>query len=153
MLARATTQGSAGFIPAKEEIVRGDRMRHIALGIFLCAAVVVAGSHGAVAQASDIDEMVNNGGVASNLELTPGQRTVIYQAVHRDKAKAAPSHFAATVGADVPPMIELYALPDQVLADNPVTKLYKFTRIDEQVVLVDPTKMRVVAVIGPGPAQ
>jgi hypothetical protein len=50
-------------------------------------------------------------------------------------------------------MIDLYALPDEVLADNPVAKLYKFTRVDEQVVLVDPTKMRVVAVIGPNPGQ
>jgi hypothetical protein len=61
----------------------------------------------------------------------------------------APSHFATTVGADVPPMIELYALPDDILANNPVTKLYKFTKVEDQVILVDPTKMRVMAVIGP----
>ena len=106
-----------------------------------------------MAQTNDIDEMVNSGGVAPNLELTPAQRGVIYQAVHRDKSQVAPNHFAARIGADVPPMIELYTLPDEVVADNPVTKLYKFTRVDEQVVLVDPTKMRVVAVIGPNPGQ
>jgi hypothetical protein len=50
-------------------------------------------------------------------------------------------------------MIELYTLPDEIVADNPVAKLYKFTRVDEQVVLVDPTKMRVVAVIGPNAGQ
>ena len=61
----------------------------------------------------------------------------------------APSHFATNVGADVPPMIELYTLPDDIVADNPVTKLYKFTKVEDQVVLVDPTKMRVMAVIGP----
>jgi hypothetical protein len=97
--------------------------------------------------------MVNSGGVAPNLELTPVQRSVIYQAVHRDKGRTAPNRFATRIGADVPPMIELYALPDEVLADNPVAKLYKFTRVDEQLVLVDPTKMRVVAVIGPNPGQ
>jgi hypothetical protein len=50
-------------------------------------------------------------------------------------------------------MIELYALPDDILANNPDTKLYKFTRVDDQVVLVDPTKMRVIAVIGPKPKE
>jgi hypothetical protein len=62
-------------------------------------------------------------------------------------SKLAPSLFAARVGADVPPIIELHALPDHVLASNPETKLYKFTKVDDQVVLVDPTNMRVIAVI------
>ena len=43
----------------------------------------------------------------------------------------------------------LYTLPDDILANNPETKLYKFTKVDDQIVLVDPTKMRVIAVIGP----
>jgi Protein of unknown function (DUF1236) len=47
----------------------------------------------------------------------------------------------------VPPMIDLYTLPDDLLANNPATQLYKFTEVDDQVVLVDPTKMRVIAVI------
>jgi hypothetical protein len=61
----------------------------------------------------------------------------------------APSRFPATVGAEVPPMIELYMLPDDVLAANPVTKLYKYTMVQDQVVIVDPTNMRAIAVIGP----
>jgi hypothetical protein len=133
--------------------MRGNRTPKISLAIIFCAAFAVSGIGEASAQSNDIDEMVNNGGVAPNLELTPVQRSVIYQAVHRDKSRTAPNRFATSLGADVPPMIELYALPEEVLADNPVAKLYKFTRVDEQVVLVDPTKMRVVAVIGPNPGQ
>jgi hypothetical protein len=133
--------------------VRGKRMQKIALGMLVCAALATGGTGDARSQTNDIDEMVNNGGVAPNLELTSVQRSAIYQAVHRDKTRAAPNRFAASIGADVPPMIELYALPDEILADNPVAKLYKFTRVDEQIVLVDPTKMRVVAVIGPNPGQ
>jgi hypothetical protein len=128
-------------------------MQKIALGMLVCAALATGGTGDARSQTNDIDEMVNNGGVAPNLELTSVQRSAIYQAVHRDKTRAAPNRFAASIGADVPPMIELYALPDEVLADNPVAKLYKFTRVDEQIVLVDPTKMRIVAVIGPNPGQ
>lgn len=133
--------------------MRADGMRQIAVGVLLCAVITATGAATAVAQTSDIDETINNGGVAPKLELTPAQRSVIYQAVHREKSSMAPNRFATGVGADVPPMIELYPLPDEVLANNPVTKLYKFTRVDDQVVLVDPTKMRVVAVIGPNPAR
>jgi hypothetical protein len=114
--------------------------------------VIGAGVERAVAQ-SKIDEAVNSQGVAPKLDLTPAQRNAIYQEVHKDKSKVAPSRFATHVGADVPPMIELYALPDDIVASNPEAKLYKFTRVDDQVVLVDPTKMRVIAVIGPKPKE
>jgi hypothetical protein len=117
------------------------------------SAFVVAGVEVAAAQTADIDEVANANGVAPKLELTAVQKSAIYQAVRKDKSKVAPSRFATDVGADVPPMIELYALPDDILANNPVTKLYKFTRVEDQVVLVDPTKMRVIAVIGPNPAN
>lgn len=107
----------------------------------------------ALAQATDINEVVSAGNIAPKLELTPSQRNAIYQEVRRDRSKLAPSKFETHVGGDVPPMIELYMLPDDILANNPVTKLYKFTTVDDEVVLVDPTNMRVIAVIGPKPAD
>ena len=124
------------------------RLTAIAL---VCAATVLlwTGVDVASAQAGDIDEVVSPNGVAPKLELTAAQRSAIYQAVSQDKGKVAPSRFPTTVGGEVPPMIELYMLPDDILANNPVTKLYKFTRVEDRVVLVDPTNMRVVAVIGP----
>ena len=121
--------------------------------VMLAGAIPVAMAAGVkvgAAQTADIDEVVNANGVAPKLELTAAQKSAISQAVHKDKSnKVAPSHFATNVGADVPPMIELYMLPDEILANNPVTKRDKFTRVEDQVVLVDPTKMRVTAVIGP----
>ena len=105
------------------------------------------------AQTNGIDEVMSANGLAPKLELTAAQKSAIYQAVHKEKSKVAPSRFATNVGAEVPPMIELYMLPDDILANNPVTKLYKFTRVDDQVVLVDPTNMRVIDVIGPKPAE
>jgi hypothetical protein len=114
----------------------------------LCAGVEVAGG-----EAGDIDEVVSPNGVAPKLQLTAAQRSAIYQAVYQDKSKVAPSRFPITVGGEVPPMIGLYMLPDDILANNPVTKLYKFTRVEDQVVLVGPTNMRVIAVIGPNRDQ
>ena len=120
----------------------------IVLTIFMASAFLAVGSGFAAAQ-SGIEEVVSEHGVAPKLALTPAQRSAIYQEVHKDESKVAPSRFAAHVGADVPPMIELYTLPDDILANNPETKLYKFTKVDDQIVLVDPTKMRVIAVIDP----
>jgi hypothetical protein len=39
---------------------------------------------------------------------------------------------------------------DDILANHPATQLYKFTEVDDQV--VDPTNMRVIAVIDSRPA-
>ena len=46
-------------------------------------------------------------------------------------------------------MIELYSLPDQTVAENPAAKLYEYTIVENEVVVVDPTRMRIVDRIGP----
>jgi hypothetical protein len=46
-------------------------------------------------------------------------------------------------------MIELYALPDDAIASVPAAKIYKYTMVENKVVVVDPTKMRIIDVIGP----
>ena len=128
---------------------------HLALlrpAMLLVAAICAFAASDAgmvAAQTAGIEEVVSEQGVAPKLALTASQRSAIYQEVHTDKSKVAPSRFAAQVGAEVPPMIELYMLPDDILANNPETKLYKFTKVDDAIVLVDPTRMRVIAVIGP----
>jgi hypothetical protein len=57
--------------------------------------------------------------------------------------------FHVTVGAPVPPTIELYPLPEGVLAEAPAARPYRYTMIANEVVLVDPATMRVVDVIKP----
>jgi hypothetical protein len=128
-------------------------MRPLALLALACAVSLFIGVEGAAAQSDDINEAVNAHGVTPTLELTPAQRNAIYQEVHKDTSKVAPSRFATHVGADVPPTIDLYPLPDDIQASSPETKFYKFTGVDDEVVLVDPSKMRVMAVIGPKPKQ
>jgi hypothetical protein len=87
------------------------------------------------------------------LELTPAQRNAIYAAVSKDKSKVASQRFSTKVGAEVPPMIELYSLPDETVADNPAAKLYEYTMVENKVVVVDPTRMRIVDSIGPAPSR
>jgi hypothetical protein len=67
--------------------------------------------------------------------------------VRKDSKTASSVNFVVAVGAPVPPSIELYMLPDVALAEIPVAKLVKYTTVQNQVVLVDPTTMRVVDVI------
>jgi len=94
-----------------------------------------------------------SGAIEQKLILSQAQRTAIYDQVSKDKSKVAPKDFSPVIGADVPPMIELYALPDDAVAGVPAAKLYKYTMVENKVVLVDPTRMRIVDVIGPPPSH
>jgi hypothetical protein len=121
----------------------------------LCGGLV--GGFGAAAQTTSPGSPGGDTGVSGAIEqkliLSPAQRTAIYDQVSKDKSKVAPKDFSPVIGADVPPMIELYMLPDDVVAGVPAAKLYKYTMVENKVVLVDPTKMRIVDVIGPPPSH
>ena len=120
------------------------------------AIVIAAGAGAALAQTpptSGTDDSITHPPPAarpsSQLQLTPEQKTAILTAVRRESAKTSPIHFVASVGAPVPPSIELYMLPDGVIAQVPEAKIVKYTMVQDQLVLVDPTTMRVVEVIKP----
>jgi hypothetical protein len=85
----------------------------------------------------------------AGLQLSPQQRSMIFQSVSRekDKVKLPPGQINASVGAELPASIELYTVPDPVAAEIPNAKLYKYTVVNGEVVLVDPTSMKVVEVI------
>ncbi len=85
----------------------------------------------------------------AGLRLTEQQRSMIRDSVDRErnKVKPAPPDLNASVGADLPPSLELYHMPDPVVAEIPNAKLYKYTLVRNEVVVVDPTRMRVVEVI------
>jgi hypothetical protein len=97
------------------------------------------------------DDPAFTGSSEQKLVLTPAQRRTIYSAVTKERSKAPPGRFPPVIGADVPPMIVLNPLPDEAVADNPTAKFYEYTMVQDRVVLVDPTRMRVVDVIGPNP--
>ena len=90
-----------------------------------------------------------SGAIEQKLILSPAQRQAIYEEVSKDKSKVASKDFSPVIGADVPPMIELYALPDKAVASVPAASIYKYTMVENKVVVVDPTKMRVIDIIDP----
>jgi Protein of unknown function (DUF1236) len=86
----------------------------------------------------------------ANLELTPAQRSAIYATVANQKlATPPPANLHVSVGADLPPSMQLYDWPESVAADVPAAKIYKYTVVQDQVVVADPTRMRVVDIIRP----
>jgi hypothetical protein len=107
-------------------------------------ALMLAGIAPAAAQTGAITEP------STALQLTPQQRTEIYQAVAQNKLRTPPPpDMPVTVGAQIPPATELYALPDSVTAEAPSAKFYRYTVAQNRVVIVDPTNLKVVDVIRP----
>ena len=85
----------------------------------------------------------------SQIQLTPEQKRAIVTAVRDIKIPPPSNAFTVAVGAQVPPSIELYALPIAALSQAPEVKLLRYTMVQNQVVLVDPTKLQVIEVIRP----
>jgi hypothetical protein len=141
----------------RKQFTRTGTRRRSAMIITLTLCGGFVGAMDAAAQSTPPGPPGNDTGVSGAIEqkliLTPAQRIAIYDQVSKDKSKVAPKDFSPVIGADVPPMIELYALPDDAVAGVPAAKLYKYTMVENKVVLVDPTKMRVVDVIGPPPSH
>jgi hypothetical protein len=141
---RAPHAWRRAFAFCKEPPMNGYRTARFAIATM--AIVLAAASQNIHAQNADAE-------VAQKLELTAAQRSAIYATISKDRSKMSPQRFPAVIGAEVPPMINLYALPDDIVSGNPAAKLYQCTVVEDKVVLVDPTRMRVVDTIGPLPQQ
>jgi hypothetical protein len=84
------------------------------------------------------------------LQLSAQQRAQIYEAVGKSKLRTPPPpDTPVTVGAQIPPVTELYALPESVTAEVPSAKFYRYTVAQNRVIIVDPTNLKVVDVIRP----
>jgi hypothetical protein len=81
------------------------------------------------------------------MQLTPQQRTIIYQSVTRDPRPAPRTEVQIVTGARVPSGIELSTLPENLYVEVPTVKRYKYVYVQNQVVLVDPDTGEVVEVI------
>ena len=121
-----------------------DFVRSGTVALVLCAGIGLA-----AAQSSIPVESLNPGDTqrTTTLQLTPVQKAAMVEAIRRDSAKVtAPPNFVVSVGAPVPPVTELYVLPEAALSAAPEAKIVKYTVVQNQIVLVDPTTMRVVEV-------
>jgi hypothetical protein len=120
--------------------------RHAAL-----AAALLAGVGSASAQTTVITrEPVESRTVVTTqpLELTPVQRQTIYRTIVREPVEAVPPTVEYRVGTRVPSGARLYTVPQDVTVEVPAVRSYRYMRVNNRVVLVDPVTSEVVADFG-----
>jgi hypothetical protein len=134
-------------VPMKGALRHGTALIALLLGVHPGFAQV--GSDGQLdSQKKLLDPKIVAPDSAAKLRLTDAQKAAIASAIRKEnKAVTPPPSFVVSVGAPVPPVIELYILPDDVLAQVPPVRAVKYTVVQNEIVLVDPTTMRVVDVI------
>jgi hypothetical protein len=128
--------------------------RHSTSRLAAYALVLLGGIAVASAQMGSTPPTIQDGTIgrgdpfSTQLRLSETQKSAIADAVRRENKAVEPSvSFVASVGAPVPPVIELYILPDAILAEVPAAKRVKYTVVKNQLLLVDPVTMRVLEII------
>lgn len=115
------------------------------LGVFLAACC------GATAQSAGLDEVMGpDGPVAPTLSLTAAQRAAIYTAVMQQRVRSSGTAIPPVVGAAVPPSATLSDLPAGIALAADEAGDLKYATVANDVVVVDPIRMRVVDVIHSG---
>ncbi|HEY3642706.1 MAG TPA: DUF1236 domain-containing protein [Xanthobacteraceae bacterium] len=133
-------------------ISRGNLpIKSLAGTLLLLAALGLTGVSGPARAQTPPSTSLGTADPAAPLALTPAEKTAILNAVRQDKAKPdgkmPPNSPPVSVGVQLPASIALRILPDAALAQAPAAKTVQYTLIGNQVVLVDPTNMRVVDII------
>ena len=121
-------------------------LRHTAI-----AAALLAGVGSASAQTTVITrEPVETQTVVTMrpLALTPVQRQTVYRTIVREPVQMVPPTVEYRVGTRVPVSVPLYAVPQEVAVEVPTIRRYKYMRVNDRVVLVDPVTSEVVADFG-----
>ena len=110
------------------------------------ALVWLLGIASALAQSAGADEAITSQGTVTQAAgLTAAQKSAIYNAIVRQRMPATSTQIEATVGAPVSRSATLAEPPDQTgLAD---ASFLKYAMVADDVVVVDPIRMRVVDVI------
>jgi Protein of unknown function (DUF1236) len=133
----------------RRRIPMTDRLRLGTMALAVLGTVSVAVAQVPSTTPGGAPGGLNEGAITNQkLQLSAAQKTAIYNAVSKDKSKiAAPGNFRASIGAPVPSSIELYALPSEAVANAQAASSYRYTMVNNQVVLVDPLTMQVVDII------
>jgi len=93
---------------------------------------------------NDADDKLPTWGYAFK-HLNGAQRRAIYQSVKKEEPRAPDA--TAAIGVEVPPTVNLMALPSEVTAQIPETKSYRYVTTQTKVLLVNPLHRVVVEVL------
>jgi uncharacterized protein DUF1236 len=86
---------------------------------------------------------------AQKPRLSAAQKETIFTAIRRSRMRVTPPprDLSVGIGVTIPSGTELFALPEGALKQVPDAEPYKFTIINNTLILVDPTTMQVVATV------
>ena len=118
------------------------------------ATILLIGSVGAVA-AADHSAMSKQSSMSStasmtkdNLSLTTAQEKLAWRDLSKQAARQrAPSNFSASMGTTVPNEITLRAIPRTVASRLPALKPYRYARLPNELLIVNPSDKKIVDVI------
>ncbi|MGI8527493.1 MAG: DUF1236 domain-containing protein [Pseudolabrys sp.] len=88
-------------------------------------------------------------GARGAVNLSPEQRTKIHTVI-KEKVHAAPVtnvNFSISIGTRVPRTVHYYPLPTEVVEIYPSWRGYDFILVGDQIVVIDPRTLEIVAVI------
>jgi hypothetical protein len=122
-------------------------MSILRISLLLTVVLFVATGIARAQNAGPLEAFSPNGAADQSVSLTPAQRGAISNAVFGDRVRAATTTIPVTVGAAVPPLVELRDLPDQSETIDSATGFLKYAVVENNIVIVDPISMRVVDVI------
>jgi hypothetical protein len=116
----------------------------LTLRAFAAAALIISGMGAAGAQSP---------GGSPPPETSPPPLSIEKQRLIRDWAtreKVAPARMSEPieVGAVVPSEVELHALPQDSVSEVPTVTSYRYFVADGRIVIVDPSTLKVVQLIG-----
>jgi hypothetical protein len=85
----------------------------------------------------------------SSANLTSEQRTRIHQTIVRqgNAPRVSNVNFSVSVGTTVPRSVRLVSVPSTIVEIYPAWRGYEYFMVGDQVVIVDPDTMQIVAVI------
>jgi hypothetical protein len=112
-------------------------------------ALLLAGGLAASAQTTIITTQPQTTGTVvaapARVELSPVQRQTVYRTIIRERSAPAQPTVEYRVGTRVPEATQLYAVPQDVVAEVPAVRSYKYMVVNNRVLLVDPATSEVVA--------
>ena len=117
----------------------------------LAVIALLAGGSAAAAQAvGPVEAVEANGAMRPIAALTATQERAIYDVVIRQRVRNPTTKVPVAVGAAVPEAVELDQLPNQADPGSAWVTDLKYAVVEDDIVLVDPIRMRVVDVIHGG---
>jgi Protein of unknown function (DUF1236) len=88
-------------------------------------------------------------GTRGNIDLTPEKRTRIHDVIVRERKapRLSSVDFDVSVGARVPRSTRFLALPPTIVEIEPEWRGFEYFMIADQIVIVDPRSMEIVAIV------